>query len=46
MIQNFQFILSEETTSNEELKDFLKECRESLEKIIIRTEKGYNLTEY
>lgn len=45
MIQNFQFILSEEAPSNEEFKEFLMDCRESLEKIVIGTEKGYNLRE-
>lgn len=43
MIQTFQLMLSEETTSNEEFRTFLNECRDSLEKIIAGTEKGYNL---
>lgn len=43
MIQSFQLMLTEETSSNEEFKMFLKECQESLEKIIIGTEDGYNL---
>jgi CheY-like chemotaxis protein len=43
MIQNFQFMLTEEPTSNCEFRAFLADCRNSLEKIIIGTEKGYNL---
>lgn len=43
MIQSFQLMLSEETSSNEEFQAFLDECRDSLEKIIVGTEKGYNL---
>lgn len=43
MIQSFQLMLSEEPTSNEEFRTFLNECRDSLEKIIIGTEEGYNL---
>jgi CheY-like chemotaxis protein len=46
MIQNFQILLSEDTVSNNEFHDFLDECRQSLEKIIIGTGKGYNLREY
>ena len=46
MIQNFQLFLAEETTSNEEFQDFLKECRENLEKIVIGTEKGFCLRRY
>ncbi|MBU2628003.1 MAG: response regulator [Proteobacteria bacterium] len=45
MIQSFQLIFFEEASSNEEFQEFLKECRDSLEKIIIGTEKGYNLRE-
>ncbi len=45
MIQTFQFMLAEEPTSNREFRAFLKDCRDSLEKIIIGTEKGYNLRE-
>jgi CheY-like chemotaxis protein len=43
MIQSFQLMLSEEATSNDEFRTFLNECRDSLEKIIIGTEEGYNL---
>lgn len=43
MIQTFQFMLTEEPTSNSEFRAFLTDCRNSLEKIIIGTEKGYNL---
>jgi CheY-like chemotaxis protein len=43
MIQSFQYMLSEEATSNDEFRTFLNECRDSLEKIIIGTEEGYNL---
>lgn len=43
MVQNFQLMLAEEPTSNQEFRSFLNECRDSLEKIIVGTEKGYNL---
>lgn len=43
MIQSFQLMLSEEPTSNAEFRTFLNECRDSLEKIIVGTEEGYNL---
>ena len=43
MIQAFQMLLAEEPSSNSEFRSFLRECRDSLEKIIIGTEKGYNL---
>ena len=43
MIQTFQMLLTEKPSSNSEFISFLKECQESLEKIIIGTEKGYNL---
>jgi CheY-like chemotaxis protein len=43
MILSFQMLLSEEPSSNEEFKAFLNECKVSLEKIILGTEKGYNL---
>jgi CheY-like chemotaxis protein len=43
MIQTYQLLLAEEPSSNPEFGSFLKECRESLEKIIVGTEKGYNL---
>ncbi len=46
MIQSFQLMLSEETSSNEEFRSFLNECRESLEKIIVGTDEGYNLRLY
>lgn len=45
MVQNFQLMLAEESTSNQEFGSFLNECREPLEKIIVGTEKGYNLRE-
>ena len=45
MIQSFQLMLSEETSTNEEFRAFLNDCRDSLEKIIIGTDKGYNLRE-
>ncbi|MCP3941596.1 MAG: response regulator [Desulfobacteraceae bacterium] len=45
MIQNFQMILSEKTYSNNEFQEFLQDCRESLQKIILGTEQGYNLRE-
>jgi CheY-like chemotaxis protein len=43
MIQTFEFMLSEERDSNENFRSFLNECRDNLEKIIVGTEKGYNL---
>jgi CheY-like chemotaxis protein len=43
MIQTYQLLLAEEPSTNSEFRSFLKECRESLEKIIVGTEKGYNL---
>lgn len=43
MIQNFQFIITEKKVSNDEFLLFLDDCRQSLEKIIIGTEQGYNL---
>lgn len=43
MIQTYQLLLAEEPSTNPEFRSFLKECRQSLEKIIIGTEKGYNL---
>ena len=43
MIQTYQLLLAEEPSTNSEFRTFLKECRESLEKIIMGTEKGYNL---
>jgi CheY-like chemotaxis protein len=43
MIQTYQLLLAEEPSSNQEFGSFLKECRQSLEKIIVGTEKGYNL---
>ncbi len=43
MIQTFQFILGEEASSSLEFQTFLHDCRDSLEKIIIGTEHGYNL---
>ncbi len=43
MIQHFQFLLTETPTSNNEFRTFLHECRESLEKIIIGAEQGFNL---
>ena len=43
MIQTFQLMLTEEPTSNQEFRTFLSDCRDSLEKIISGTEKGYNL---
>lgn len=43
MVQNFQLLLTEEPSSNQEFRSFLNECRDSLEKIITGTEKGYNL---
>jgi CheY-like chemotaxis protein len=43
MIQSFQLMLTEETSSNEEFRMFLSECKDSLEKIITGTEEGYNL---
>ncbi|MBU0973282.1 MAG: response regulator [Proteobacteria bacterium] len=45
MLQNFQYILSEETLSQNGFQNFLDDCRESLEKIIIGTESGYSLRE-
>ena len=36
-------LLVEEPSTNPEFRFFLKDCRESLEKIIMGTEKGYNL---
>jgi CheY-like chemotaxis protein len=43
MIQTYQLLLAEEPSANPEFRSFLKECRQSLEKIIAGTEKGYNL---
>jgi CheY-like chemotaxis protein len=43
MVQSFQLLLTEETSSNEEFRMFLNDCRASLEKIIVGTEEGYNL---
>lgn len=43
MIQTFQFILGEETSSSQEFQVFLKDCRISLEKIIMGSDPGYNL---
>jgi len=43
MVQGFQLLLTEEPSSNQEFRSFLNECRDSLEKIIVGTEKGYNL---
>jgi CheY-like chemotaxis protein len=43
MIQTYQLLLAEEPSSHPEFRTFLKECRHSLEKIIVGTEKGYNL---
>ncbi len=43
MIQAFQLLLAEKPSTNSEFRSFLKECQESLEKIIVGTEKGYNL---
>ena len=43
MIQTFQLLLTEETSTNQEFTLFLKDCRDNLEKIIIGTEQGYNL---
>jgi CheY-like chemotaxis protein len=43
MIQTFQFILGEEASSSIQFQAFLKDCRSSLQKIIIGTEQGYNL---
>ncbi len=43
MIQNFQLLLADEPSSNAEFRRFLRDCRNNLEKIIIGTEKGYNL---
>ena len=43
MIQSFQLMLTEETSSNEEFRLFLNECKDSLEKIIVGSEDGYNL---
>lgn len=43
MIQSFQMMLADEPSSNQEFRSFLLECRESLEKIIIGSERGYNL---
>jgi CheY-like chemotaxis protein len=43
MIQTYQLLLAEEPSTHPEFKSFLMECRQSLEKIIVGTEKGYNL---
>ena len=43
MIQTFQLMLTDESTDNPAFRSFLTECRDSLEKIILGTEKGYNL---
>ncbi len=43
MIQTFQLMLTEDTSFNEDFRMFLNECKDSLEKIIVGTEKGYNL---
>ncbi len=43
MIQNFQLLLAGEPSMNPDFDSFLKECRDVLEKIIIGTEKGYDL---
>jgi CheY-like chemotaxis protein len=43
MIQTFQMLIAEEHSTSSEFRSFLKECRDSLEKIIVGTEKGYNL---
>jgi CheY-like chemotaxis protein len=43
MVQNFQLMLSEDPSSSQKFRTFLSDCRESLEKIITGTEKGYNL---
>ena len=41
MIQTFQLLISEEPSSNEEFNEFLQECKEGIEKILIGTEQGY-----
>jgi CheY-like chemotaxis protein len=43
MIQTFQLMLTDESSDNPAFRSFLTECRDNLEKIIIGTEKGYNL---
>ncbi len=43
MIQTFQMLLTDEPTSNSDFKTFLQDCRDHLEKIIIGTDKGFNL---
>ncbi len=43
MIQYYQLMFSEETASNKEFQEFLKECRQSIGKIILGTEEEYNL---
>lgn len=43
MIQTFQFMLTEEPSSNAAFREFLADCRDNLEKIIVGTDKGYNL---
>ena len=43
MIQYYQLMFSEETSSNREFQMFLTDCRQSIEKIILGTEEGYNL---
>lgn len=43
MVQSFQLLLAEEASSNEEFRMFMNDCRDSLEKIIVGTEDGYNL---
>lgn len=43
MIQTFKFMLADESSSNPAFRNFLNECRKSLEKIIVGTEKGYKL---
>jgi len=43
MIQSFELMLSEEPSTSDAFRSFLDECRDSLEKIIVGTETGYNL---
>ena len=43
MIQMFQMMLAEAPSANEDFRTFLSDCQQSLEKIIIGAEEGYNL---
>lgn len=43
MIQSFQILLAQESSTKDDFRIFLNECRDNLEKVIAGTEQGYNL---